>query len=74
MARASAYQVKSGKVPSDEQTIVQRMYEHIDLLTLNEVVRRIDRWYAAHPDQNNKVVLDVIWVDMVEPNLPKDDE
>jgi len=69
-----AYQERSGKPPTDEQTIVQRMYKHIDLITLNQVVRRIDKWYEAHPDQKKKVVLDVIWVDMVEPNLPKDDK
>jgi len=56
--------------PKDNQTTVQRMYEGIDDLTLDESVERIDRWYKANPDKQSWTVLEVIWVDMVEPNLP----
>ena len=65
-----AYQTKFGP-PKDDETTVQRFYEGVDDITLDEVVERIDRWYQTHPTQRDMTVLEVIWLDMVEPNLPE---
>jgi len=35
--------------------------------TLREVQQKIDAWYAEHPDQKNRHVLDVIWYELIEP-------
>ena len=56
--------------PPDMQTTVQRLFEEIDEVTLNEAIDRIDKWYEDHPDQLDMTVIEVIWLDMVRPNLP----
>ena len=56
--------------PPDDQTAIQRLYEEIDDVTLDEAVARIDQWYTANPDQMDTTVIEVIWLDMVRPNLP----
>jgi hypothetical protein len=52
------------------QTSIQRLYEEIDEVTLDEAIDRIDKWYKDHPDQLDATVIEVIWLDMVRPNLP----
>ena len=64
-----AYQQEFGP-PPDRQTAIRRIYEGVDESTLDGVIDRVDKWYAAHPDQEDVAVLGVIWIDMVEPNLP----
>ena len=64
-----AFQKKSGNPPSDEQSFIRTLWENVDHLTLDECVDRIDRWYEDNPNDMDRVVLDVIWDDMVEPNL-----
>jgi len=62
-----AYQKRSGRQPSDDQSIIRRLYEDIDEMSLEKVAERIDQWYQRNPDKMSKAVLDVIWVDMVLP-------
>ena len=64
-----AYQKKYGP-PKDDQTTAQRMYEGFEDLTLDQVTERIDKWYEANPSKLDTAVLEVIWIDMVERNLP----
>jgi hypothetical protein len=64
-----AYQKEFGP-PPDMQTAIQRLYEEIDEVTLDEAIGRIDKWYKDHPDQLDTTVIEVIWLDMVRPNLP----
>ena len=64
-----AYQKEMGP-PSDRSTSIQRAYEGIDDMTLDECVARIDAWYERNADKRDTTVLEVIWLDMVEPNLP----
>ncbi len=56
--------------PPDNQTSIQRFYEGLDNDTLDAAVERIDAWYEANPNQLDTTVLEVIWVQLVEPNLP----
>ena len=69
MSAEYAYQQEFGP-PPDRQTTIQRLYEENDEVTLDGVIDRIDDWYEAHPDQLDMTVLEVIWLDMVRPNLP----
>lgn len=45
------------------------MWEKIEELTLDECIERLDRWYANNSSDMDTVVIDTIWVDMVEPDL-----
>lgn len=56
--------------PPDRQTAIQRLYEEIDEVTLDEAVDRIDAWYEGNPGKLDTTVVEVIWLDMVRPNLP----
>jgi hypothetical protein len=64
-----AFQQKSGNPPSTEQSFVGLLWENIDELSIDECIERIDRWYRNHPSEKDTVVIDVIWTDMVQPNL-----
>ena len=66
---AHAYQEKSGDPPSAEQSFITILWDNVDDLTIDECIDRIDKWYENNPNDMDTVVLDVIWVDMVEPNL-----
>jgi hypothetical protein len=64
-----AFQQKSGSPPTADQSIIKTMWENIDDLSIDDAIHRIDQWYENNPDDMPTVVIDVIWVDMVEPNL-----
>ena len=70
MSAEYAFQQTFGP-PPDLQTTIQRLYEEIDDVTLDGAIARIDKWYAENPDQLDMTVLEVIWIDMVRPNLPE---
>ena len=40
-------------------------------VALGDIVKQIDGWYAQHPDQRNRLVMDVIWFELVQPKLGK---
>lgn len=63
------YQKDTGP-PPDHQTTIRRLYEEIDDVTLDQAIERIDAWYEKNPGKLNTTVLEVIWLDMVKPNLP----
>lgn len=62
-----AYQQKSGDPPSNEQSIMPRLYKALADVSLDELENRIDRWYESHPKEKNKPVVSVIWIELVEP-------
>jgi hypothetical protein len=62
------FQKKNG-FPPDSQSSTRVVYEGIDDVTLDQSIERIDGWYQKNPDKNDTTVLEVIWLDMVEPNL-----
>lgn len=64
-----AFQQKSGSPPGADQSFVAVIWDSIDDLTVDECIDRIDDWYERNPDEMDTTVIDVIWVDMVEPNL-----
>ncbi len=70
MSAEYAFQKESG-FPDDSKSSIRRVYEGTDEATLDEAVKRIDDWYKNNPDKIDETVLEVIWLDMVEPNLSK---
>jgi hypothetical protein len=64
-----AYQKAFGP-PPDRKTAILRLYEEIDDVTLDEAVASIDGWYEKNPDKMDTTVVEVIWLEMVRPNLP----
>ena len=60
------YQEAAKQTPSDDQTIIQRLYKASDGITLDGMIDRIDRWYKMNPDKMKEPVLVVIWRELVE--------
>jgi hypothetical protein len=60
------YQEGSKQVPSDDQTVIQRLYAATDGVTLDELISQIDQWYQKNPDKMKEPVLVVIWREIVE--------
>jgi hypothetical protein len=55
--------------PTDAQSLVPRMAKGLKGQTLDSVRERVNRWYAAHPDQIKRPVLETIWFEIVVPGL-----
>ena len=72
---ANAFQVESAyqgaNAPSDAQSIVPRFARGLKGQTLDSVREALDRWYAAHPDQLQRPVIETLWFQMVVPGLRK---
>jgi hypothetical protein len=64
-----AYQ--AGNPPPDAQSIIPRFARGLKGQTLDTVREALDRWYAAHPDQLQRPVIETIWFEMVAPALQK---
>lgn len=62
-----AYEVTSP--PADAQSLVPRLAKGLKGQTLDGVRDRLNRWYAAHPDQLKRPVLETIWFEIVVPGL-----
>lgn len=62
-----AYEVTSP--PPDAQSLVPRLAKGLKGQTLDGVRDRLNRWYAAHPDQLKRPVLETIWFEIVVPGL-----
>ncbi|WP_202126975.1 hypothetical protein [Cupriavidus sp. SW-Y-13] len=58
-----------GKPPPDGQSIVPRFARGLRGHSLDSVRQGVDRWYAAHPDQLQRPVIETIWFEMVIPGL-----
>ena len=57
--------------PSDAQSIVPRMVKGLRGQTLDSVREALDKWYASHPDQLRRPVVETIWFELVVPGLKK---
>jgi hypothetical protein len=55
----------------DAQSIVPRMIKGLKAETLDSVRESLNKWYAAHPDQMQRPVIETIWFEMVVPGLKK---
>lgn len=57
--------------PSDAQSVVPRFVKGLKGQTLDGVREGLDKWYAAHPDQSQRPVIETIWFEIVIPGLKK---
>ena len=57
--------------PPDAQSFVPRFAKGLKGHTLDSVRQGLDSWYAAHPDQLQRPVVETIWFEMVVPGLAK---
>ena len=55
----------------DAQSILPRMVKGLKAETLDSVRESLNKWYAAHPDQMQRPVIETIWFEMVVPGLKK---
>ena len=55
----SAYQ--GSTPPTDAQSLIPRIARGLKGQTLDSVRETLNRWYAAHPDQLRRPVLETIW-------------
>jgi len=60
---------EAGNTPPDAQSLVPRFAKGLKGQTLDTVRERLDRWYAAHPDQLARPVIETIWFEIVAPGL-----
>ena len=56
---------------SDAQSVLPRMVKGLKGQTLDSVRDGLNKWYAAHPDQLQRPVVETIWFEMVVPGLKK---
>jgi len=64
-----AYQASSPT--TDAQSLVPRWAKGLKGQTLDSVRDQLNRWYAAHPDQIRRPVLETIWFEIVVPGSSK---
>lgn len=57
--------------PTDAQSVVPRMVKGLKGQTLDSVREALNKWYAAHPDQLQRPVIETLWFEMVVPGLQK---
>jgi len=57
--------------PGDTQSVVPRMVRGLKGQTLDSVREALSKWYAAHPDQLQRPVIETLWFEMVVPGLQK---
>jgi hypothetical protein len=57
--------------PSNAQSLVPRLARGLKGQTLDGVRDDLNHWYAAHPDQLKRPVLETIWFEIVVPGLAK---
>ena len=53
--------------PTDAQSIVPRAVKGMKKQTLDSVREGLNKWYAGHPDQMQRPVIETIWFEMVVP-------
>ena len=46
-----------------------KVVEGMSGVTMNEIVRKVDEFYAANPDKLEEPVMAVIWDVLIEPNI-----
>jgi len=54
---------------SDAQSFLPRMVKGLKGHTLDTVREALNKWYATHPDQMQRPVIETIWFEMVVPGL-----
>ncbi|HRX70035.1 MAG: hypothetical protein KDJ22_05235 [Candidatus Competibacteraceae bacterium] len=51
------------------RTTVAKLVESLDGMTLRQIMKTVDAYYQANPDQQQRPIFEVIWFEMVEPKI-----
>ena len=51
------------------EDFVSKVVEGMSGISMNDVISRIDSYYASNPDQLERPVMSVIWQTMIKPNI-----
>ena len=63
---------KGGQTPQHNLSPFEKGWvKAFENVTRKEIVARVDSWLEAHPDQQKRPVLAIIWYELIAPNLPK---
>ena len=54
--------------PADDASLVPVMMRGLNGMTLKQIAAALDRWYADHPAQLKRPVLETIWFELAKPN------
>lgn len=60
------FQEGANKKPTDDQTIIRRLYNAAEDVTPDGIIDQIDQWHEKHPDKMKEPMLVVIWQELVE--------
>ena len=60
--------IQADNPPADNASLVPVMVRGLKDMTLNQIHDALDSWYASHPDQLSRPVLETIWFELAKPN------
>lgn len=60
---------QGGNPVADTQSLIPRAVKGMKNHTLDSVRDGVSKWYASHPDQLQRPVIEIIWFEMVVPGL-----
>ena len=67
-AIALEFQMRA-KRSEEPSKFIKGWIEAFDNMSWAEMASRLDRYYESHPDNANRLVFDVLWHEMIKPNL-----
>jgi len=67
-AVALEYQMRA-KTSEEPSRFIKGWIEAFDNMSWAEMASRLDNYYEANPDKTNRLVFDVLWHEMIKPNL-----
>ena len=63
---ASAEYQLTGPNPK-RRTLVEKLVESLDGMTLRQIMEKIDAYYKANPDRQKQTIFEVVWFQIVVP-------
>ncbi|MDP3428837.1 MAG: hypothetical protein Q8R89_00750, partial [Desulfomicrobium sp.] len=67
-AIALEYQMRA-KRSEEPSRFIKGWIEVFDNMSWAEMASKLDTFYASNPDKQSKLVFDVLWHEMIKPNL-----
>lgn len=69
-SKAAEKAAKEGKAPSSNLSRFEKGWmTAMKDMSRDQVIEKIDAWYAAHPDKQDIPVMNVIWFSLIKPAL-----
>ena len=59
----------AGKRSEEPSKFVKGWIEAFDNMSWAEMASKLDNYYESNPDKGNRLVFDVLWHEMIKPNL-----